>query len=66
MWRWLRRRLKPEPYPWRNNTPIPHGRRRCTRCKQAMSLHDKWITRDDGHIEHRHCDDPTAYVKEKR
>jgi len=35
--------------------------RRCAACDKGMSCHDKWYFRADGRIQHKNCNDPTAY-----
>lgn len=37
------------------------GRRRCAKCKKSIAHHHKWFFREDGRIEHRHCNRPNEY-----
>lgn len=42
--------------------PAPvQPKRKCAACGFALALHHKWFIRDDGLMQHRHCDDPTSY-----
>lgn len=34
----------------------------CAACEKPITRHHKYRFRDDGRIEHRHCDNPEAYL----
>lgn len=34
----------------------------CAKCSERITRHHKYRFREDGRIEHRHCDNPEAYL----